>query len=208
MRTTLRAWLVLGTSCAVLGGCSPAPPVSKTTATPASPSAMSVSLAGGWSSGGNLSTARGGQMTGVLIQGGRLLVTGPSSDFLETGNVDIYDPASGWSQGPTLSSPRVGAAAAPLPGGRALLAGGFPEIGGHDGPGPGPLATATTYNPSSSTWTNVPNMSTARAFATATALPDGRVLVAGGYCPPVILLTNPTRERVQPVTLAGSLIFK
>jgi len=154
-----------------------------------------------------MSTERYGPLVGVLVQGGRVLVTGPSTDFLAMGNVDIYDPASGWSPGPKMSSPRVGAVAVSLPGGRALVAGGFPEIGGHDGPGPNPIATATTYNPSSGTWTNAPNMSTARAYATATALPDGRVLVAGGYDRRVILLTNPPREGVQLVPLAGSLIF-
>lgn len=154
-----------------------------------------------------MSTERYGPLVGVLLQGGRVLVTGPSTDYLGMGNVDIYDPARGWSPGPKLSSPRVGALAVSLPGGGALLAGGFPEIGGHDGPGPNPIATATTYNPSSGTWTNAPNMSTARAYATATALPDGRVLVAGGYDRRVILLTNPSREGVQLVPLADSLFF-
>ncbi len=154
-----------------------------------------------------MSTERYAPLVGVLLQGGRVLVTGPSSDYLAMGNVDIYDAASGWSPGPKLLSPRVGAIAAALPGGGALLAGGFPEIGGHDGPGPDPLATATTYNPSSGTWTNAPNMSTARAYATATALPDGRILVAGGYDRRVILLTNPSREGVQLIPVAGSLFF-
>src|SRR2546428_8382759 len=118
-------------------------------------------------------------MVGVLLQGGRVLVTGTSSDGLGVGNVDISDPAKGWSLGPNLSSDRVGAVAAPLPGGRSLLAGGTPFFQGDSAP-PGPLATAVTYNPATGAWTKVPNMSFARSDATATALQDGRVLVAGG----------------------------
>jgi len=119
-------------------------------------------------------------MVGVLLQGGRVLVTGTSSDGRGVGNVDIYDPAGGWSVGPKLPNDRIGAVAAPLPGGRSLLAGGRPDFRGDCCP-PGPLATAMTYNPSTGTWTKAPNMSVARAYATATPLPDGRVLIAGGY---------------------------
>jgi N-acetylneuraminic acid mutarotase len=146
-------------------------------------------------------------MIGVLLQDGRVLVTGVSSDGLGTGNVDIYDPTDGWSLGPKLSSDLPGAVSASLPGGRALLAGGVPWLGGHDGPGPGPLATAMTYNPATRTWTKAPNMSVPRSDATATALPDGRVLVTGGYNRRLIQLTNPQREGVQILPLASSQFF-
>jgi large repetitive protein len=108
-------------------------------------------------------------VVGVSVEGGSL-----------AGNVDIYDPVNGWSLGPKLASERVGAVAAPLPGGRALLAGGSPFFQGDSLP-PGPLKTALIYNPTTRTWAKAPNMSIARTDATATALPDGRVLVAGGY---------------------------
>ena len=45
-------------------------------------------------------------MVGVLLQGGRVLVTGTSSDGRGVGNVDIYDPAGGWSVGPKLPNAR------------------------------------------------------------------------------------------------------
>src|SRR5438093_293458 len=186
MRPAPRAWLVLGTCCAVLSAsaaCSPAPQAGRSSSSPAvsgSPSAPPATLPGGWNAGGDLSTTRWGQMVGVLLQGGRVLVTGTSSDGRGVGNVDIYDPAGGWSVGPKLPNDRIGAVAAPLPGGRSLLAGGRPDFQGDCCP-PGPLATAMTYNPSTGTWTKAPNMSVARAYATATPLPDGRVLIAGGY---------------------------
>jgi hypothetical protein len=192
VRTALRDWLVLGAACGLLSApaaCAQAPQVTRATPSPGAtvtgvtstptPSAPVGTLNGGWSDAGALSTARYGQI-GVLLQGGRVLVVGLSVEGGSlAGNVDIYDPANGWSLGPKLPSERSGAFAAPLPGGRALLAGGSPFFQG-DSPPPGPLATAVMYSPASGTWTNVPNMSVARSDGTATALPDGRVLVAGG----------------------------
>src|SRR5256885_14409832 len=95
-----------------------------------------------------MSTVRYGPLVGVLLQGGRVLVTGPSGDSAEMGNVDIYDPVGGWSPGRKLTSPRVGEVAASLPGGRALFAGGVPEIGGGGRPrGPPPPAPAEKKAP-------------------------------------------------------------
>ena len=135
-----------------------------------------------------------------------MLVTG-SSDDLGMGSVDIYDPAGGWSQGPKLSSDLFGAVVAPLPGGRALLAGGVPYFGATDSPNLAPLATAMLFNPASRTWTKLPDMSVIRGDATATALPDGRVLVAGGYGGRLIQLTNPPHQGFQILPLASSQFF-
>jgi hypothetical protein len=156
---------------------------------------QAASLNGGWSDAGNLSTDREGGMVGVLLKDGRVLVTGVSSDDnLGPGSVDLYDPGTGWSLGPQLQGDPIGSVAAPLPGGGALLAGGVPFFGGTDGPGPGPVAAAMVYNPVTGSWDKVPAMSVARTGATASTLPDGRVLVAGGYDRRVIQLPNPTGQ--------------
>jgi N-acetylneuraminic acid mutarotase len=156
---------------------------------------QATGLSGGWSDAGHMSTNREGGMLGVLLQSGRVLVAGVSSDdYSGLGNVDLYDPTTGWSAGPKLLGDPIGSVAAPLPGGGALLAGGVPFLGGTGGPGPGPTATAMVYNPTSAAWAAAPNMSVARSGASATALADGRVLVVGGYDRRVVQLPNPTGQ--------------
>src|ERR1700687_5345055 len=102
MRNALRAWLVLVTACGLLSApiaCSRAPQASSNTPYPSAPVGT---LTGGWSDAGGLSTARGGPILGVLLEGGRVLVPGPPSGRLN-GHVEIYDPGRGWSLGPRLS---------------------------------------------------------------------------------------------------------
>jgi Ca2+-binding RTX toxin-like protein len=84
--------------------------------------------------------------------------------------------------GPTgsMSVPRFDAAAAPLPEGRVLIAGG---IGGGDPfRFPEYLQSAEVFDPATNSFSSagIGSMTTARWLAAAAPLPDGRVLVVGG----------------------------
>jgi hypothetical protein len=64
-----------------------------------------------------------------------------------------------------------------LPNGQVLVAGGFYYFN----PGSSQLSSAELYDPANGTWTNTASMNNARKQHTATLLPNGQVLVAGGY---------------------------
>ena len=64
--------------------------------------------------------------------------------------------------------------------GRVFLTGGRVFVPGEFGSG-SLLASAELYDPSTGAFTAAGNMTTPRVFHTSTVLPDGRVLIAGGY---------------------------
>src|SRR5262245_47596510 len=76
-----------------------------------------------WITMGNLAGARAAQCA-VLLNDGRVLVTGGGSGFLATS--EIFNPATGaWTGAASLITQRNQPAAALLPDGRVLVAGGF-----------------------------------------------------------------------------------
>jgi hypothetical protein len=95
----------------------------------------------------------------------------------------LYDPATGGttSVGPLLS-PRAGAAVALLSNGKVLVVGGLSVIDLTD---PttffnGILGTSELFDPATNAFTAGPTLLEKKAFATATLLNNGQVLVAGG----------------------------
>jgi hypothetical protein len=115
--------------------------------------------------------------TATLLPNGRLLIAGGSD--LALASTELYDPASNSfapaSGTATMNAGRRLATAALLPNGKVLIAGGFNSSG---------LALASTelYDPATNTFalSGTASMNTARAGATATLLPNGQVLIAGG----------------------------
>jgi hypothetical protein len=116
---------------------------------------------------------------GTLLPDGDVLVTGKGQTFAE-----MYHPATGqWSNASTglgtcegISECRMFSTATLLRTGNVLVAGGL--VGLDQNPQTTP--TAMLYHPDTNTWTSTGSMTTGREGQTATLLPDGRVLMAGG----------------------------
>jgi hypothetical protein len=89
---------------------------------------------------------------------------------------ELYNPATGkWTATGSPAAPATGYTTTLLPNGQVLLAG-----GDQDGTAATATSSAELYNPATGTWTPTGSMNVARAGHTATLLPTGQVLVAGG----------------------------
>lgn len=110
----------------------------------------------------------------LRLQDGRVMVLAGSTDCNERNRLastEIYDPRTGvFEPGPALRNPRykVANAAVVLPSGAVLIAGDAQDV--------------EVWQPGSSHFSSLPGRLTAGlAFSTATLLPDGQLLIAGGY---------------------------
>ena len=134
-------------------------------------------LGGSFGPAGTMTTNRGSGLTATLLSNGTVLIVG--GQYLDTSqaSAEIYDPGTATST-PTgsLSTPRSFHTATLLSDGRVLITGGhqFNFVNSA-------LDTAEVYNPLTGTFTVQGTMSAHRQDHTATRLPGGRVLIAGGY---------------------------
>jgi len=121
-------------------------------------------VGGSWSVTGSLRTARV-EHTATLLYDGRVLVTGGCDCSLDTydvrslalSSVEVYDPDTGiWSETGSMHTARAH---------RSY----------------GAFSSVDIYAPETGTWNETGSLSTGRGSHTATRLPDGRVLVAGGW---------------------------
>jgi hypothetical protein len=132
---------------------------------------------GAFSVTGSMTTPRSGAAA-ALLPDRRVLVAGGQNTTdpqFDLNSAEVYNSATGtFSAVPALmGARRYGVAAAPLPDGRVLIAGGYNMANG-------PLASAEIFDPATYTFSPTGSMGTRREFASASPLPDGRVLVAGG----------------------------
>ena len=128
---------------------------------------------GTWAATGSLNTARWLQMA-TLLPNGNVLVAGGAGG----GNTaELYVPATGtWTTTGAMAVARNFPTGTLLSNGRVLVAGGQ----GNQIGVPNPLFSAELYDPAIGTWTATSAMNTARVNHTASLLPNGKVLVAGG----------------------------
>jgi Bacterial Ig-like domain (group 2)/Kelch motif/Galactose oxidase, central domain len=111
--------------------------------------------------------------TATLLSNGTVLAAGSISG---DATAEIYTPVTGtWAFTGSMSTGRESHTANLLSNGTVLVAGG----GNADQSSPA-LTSAEIYNPATGAWTVTGSMSTARQDHTATLLPNGTVLVAGG----------------------------
>jgi N-acetylneuraminic acid mutarotase len=112
----------------------------------------------------------------ALLKSGKVLVADVSGGGVRT--AEVYDPVAGtWTSTGISSEVRSGARVVTLSSGKVLVAGGF--FAGGSGSF-SYLASAELYDPATGTWSSAGSMSVGRGSHTATLLPSGDVLFAGG----------------------------
>jgi len=128
---------------------------------------------------GSLNTARSFHTATLLNNGLVLIAGGADASGVPLASAELYDPATGtFTATGSLNTARVYNTATLLNNGLVLIAGGF---GGNINSGSGVhLASAELYNPATGTFTAAGSLNIARYVHTATLLPTGKVLVAGG----------------------------
>jgi N-acetylneuraminic acid mutarotase len=135
-----------------------------------------------WSSANRMPVSVG-KHTATLLPSGKVLVAGGTDNLKDYtyNNAELYDfNTNGWTAATPMAAARQGHTATLLPSGKVLVAGGFDGGPGSVG---GAFATAELYDPVANTWSAAASMSVGHAAHTATLLPNGKVLVAGGDYP-------------------------
>ena len=116
--------------------------------------------------------------TATLLPDGKVLVVGGFSDTLGAiASAELFDPGTGtWTSAPGMVQPRFAHTATLLSDGRVLVVGGSIAGGSFQ-----PTASAELYEPGTGAWTAAGSMKMPRVYAAATLMPDGSVLLAGGF---------------------------
>ena len=157
---------------------------------------------GTWARTGNLNFARV-RFTATLLQDGRVLAARGTNDTDSDGDAistlssaELYDPASGnWTPIASAIASSVDHTATLLPSGKVLVVGGSPN----DFAGAA-LADSELFDPGTGTWMQTGSLASARSGHTATLLPNGNVLVAGGDA------TGRAAEQFDPIAATWSSV--
>jgi N-acetylneuraminic acid mutarotase len=137
---------------------------------------------GTWSATSSLKHGRGNHAA-ILLNNGEVLVAGGADIFAASQtSAELYDSTAGtWGDTAPLHHAREYFTATLLPNGEVLVAGGL--YGYFDGMWyfSFEIANSEIYNPNARIWTDTGSLNGARCNHTATLLPDGHVLVVGGF---------------------------
>ena len=137
--------------------------------------------------------------TSTLLQSGKVLIVGGAltSTSAPDATAEIYDPATGiFTMAHPMPTAREQHTATLLADGSVLIVGGTTSTGTGDVQ---PTATVEVYDPSTGSFSVAGSMAVARTLHTATLLPSGKVLVAGGGD------ENSTAEVYDPATGSFSI---
>jgi uncharacterized protein (TIGR03437 family) len=136
-----------------------------------------------WSPAGALKLARQFH-TAALLPNGKVLVTGglvvSSGRFVPTNTAELYDPATNaWTDTGSMSAPRHAHTMTLLANGKVLVATGS-NTNLNNPPFLTPVKSCELYDPATGAWTLTGEVALPRSTPTATLLPSGKVLLAGG----------------------------
>jgi hypothetical protein len=137
---------------------------------------------GAWVTAGRMNVPRT-HGTATLLTDGRVLLAGGGDTgapgYKATASAEIYDPVAGtWTVTGSLAVARALHTASRLADGTVLVAGGAASWYSTSG---AVAWTTEIYDPRTGTWRKTGKMASPRYAHAAVVLPDGRVLVAGGW---------------------------
>lgn len=137
---------------------------------------------GTWQKTASLASLRDGPVVVALPDGRALMTGGMTGEDVNHGaysSTYVFDPTNhAWSKSGLLNTARAGLAAAVLPDGRVLVAGGLYTDGTMESYRV--LNSSELWDPRSGTWSPTGQLERARYVPSAVTLSDGRVLVVGG----------------------------
>ncbi len=146
----------------------------------------------------SLNTVRHGHSATLLPDGRVLVIAGYNASQGWLSSAEIYDPATGqWSITQPIFAHGVTHTATLLKDGRVLVMAGAIQSGS-----PGPDDRVEIFDPTTNRWEQAARHENTYGNHTATLLPDGRVLIAGGSVDADPAIYDPASDTWQP---AGSL---
>lgn len=150
-----------------------------------------------WSAAASLLQARSRHVL-VTLNDGRALAVGGRVRGVSLASAELYLPSlNRWQNTASLAVARDNHAVALLTDGRVLVTGGVSATGRAEQPEV--TRTAEIYDPTTSTWQAAASMRQARYSHSASLLPDGRVLVVGGFVPGPFHVATRSAEIYDPL---------